>query len=186
MNCMLLQALIMDPDRAWTAQGFGMIRTYLDERKRWRLNIWDGELASDGASRIHDHPWDFTSYVLTGRITNRMFAFDRKGNDHMYKEIVTGEESVDLSEPTACGLRVVSEIDYTHGQSYRQTMEEVHETIALDGTVTLNGRSPPKAEHSARVFWPANGRNWMGARPRPITHDEAMPTIVKALARLHP
>src|SRR5258708_2352757 len=59
--------------REWSVQGFGMLRTYLDEQHTYRLNIWTDELASPGVSLIHDHPWHFHSWILAGKLTNEIF-----------------------------------------------------------------------------------------------------------------
>ena len=56
--------------REWTVQGFGMLRTYLDPDKRFRLNVWHSKLAIPNVSIVHDHPWHFTSWVMGGNFTN--------------------------------------------------------------------------------------------------------------------
>lgn len=60
----------------WTLQGLGMLRLYLPGG--CRLHVWDMEHARNvGASAIHTHPWDFTSWVIAGKIKNwRMIEVD--------------------------------------------------------------------------------------------------------------
>jgi hypothetical protein len=60
----------------WTVQGFGMMRTYLDEAKRYRLNIWDPDLRVAGCSIIHNHPWHLTSLICSGTMMNVRYLED--------------------------------------------------------------------------------------------------------------
>lgn len=173
------------PRANWTVQGFGMVRTYLDGDQRWRLNIWDERLATMGANRIHDHPWDFVSTILCGCIVNRRFVFRETAaeSSHQYKEIVTGPDGYDASEPKHCLLMPTREEIYRAGYSYKQRRDEVHETIAEPGTVTINDRSPPSPGYKARVFWPS-GYSWTAARPRPATSAEVAAAIEAAMVFL--
>ena len=169
-----LRAILLRPHGfVWTTMGFGMIRTYLDGDKRWRLNVWDDRLQVPGVSTIHDHPWDFTSYIIAGALLNIVyFTNDAEGDwTHEYHRIKTGEGGAPVEAPLPALLRFSGSQLYRPGDKYYQPKEWVHETRYDRGTVTLNDRSPPTAEYTARVFWPA-GTGWANAMPRPAAADE--------------
>lgn len=166
----------------WTMQGFGMIRTYLDVNQRWRLNIWNPDLAVPGVSTIHDHPWHFTSYILSGQITNIRYLKEATGFSHQYIRIRTGEDGGLTEAGGACMLRCLPDWNYRPGESYRQVADAIHETRYSPGTVTLNDRSKAvNKDYSARVFWP-KGEDWVDAKPRRATWAEIDSTIKLALS----
>lgn len=165
---------------AWTTQGFGMIRTYLDDQKEYRLNVWDDRLSVPRVSVIHDHPWDFTSMVLCGRITNTRYERNvAKPANFSFQNIVTGEGGGPTGVVEDCHLEACPSELISPGGTYRQDREEIHHTGALRGTVTLNRRSPPTVNHTARVFWPL-GEQWVDAMPRHATPDEVMEAVIAA------
>lgn len=182
LQAMLAGLLIRSHQYAWTVQGFGMIRTYLDPDKRWRLNIWDDRLGTPDVSTIHDHPWSFTSHVLVGTLLNCRYSLMNGPSTHHFQEIVTGEEGGPRGGIQDCCLCVHPGEDYLTGEWYEQKLNEVHETRCVRGTVTLNDRTKPTLAHTARVFWPV-GSEWVDAKPRPATRDE-VEAAVEAAARL--
>jgi hypothetical protein len=181
----LLRTILRNREQfEWTVQGFGMIRTYLDRDQRWRLNIWDNRLTTSNVSRIHDHPWSFTSFIQCGLIENRRYSFmqtyDLHLATHCYKEIVTGPDGEDKSNVRHCEIVPKRLEFYMAGDTYSQKLDEVHETVAHTGTVTLNDRTTPTEHYTARVFWPL-GTEWVGARPRPAEGIEVARACAAAL-----
>lgn len=170
---------------SWTVQGFGMIRTYLDNAKRWRLNIWDDRLMVPNVSLIHDHPWDFDSLIISGELHNRRYDARFGGigyrPTHNYCNILTGEGGgmVDQISKDALLVQRQPEVYYC-GESYNQQRDEIHETYATRGTVTLNDRTPATKAHTARVFWPL-GQKWVDAEPREATSFEILSATAVAL-----
>lgn len=174
----------------WTWQGFGMVRIYLDQAKRYRLNIWDERSKVPRVSLIHDHPWSFTSTVYAGQIKNRRYVCEELRdssrmpvtNTHWMKRIVTGEEGHDATTTRIpVILREIGREIYTPGASYSQQRDEVHETAAQIGTVTLNARSAPTQDYTARVFWHRNEPQWIDAKPRPAAEFEIKRAVASAL-----
>jgi hypothetical protein len=168
----------------WSVQGFGMMRTYFGADKTFRLNIWDSSLAVPGVSLIHDHPWDFTSWVMAGMFQNVRYDEHPHGNYQQYDWIVikTGEGGGPDGNSGRCGLAPRLAEFYSAGDTYKQVAEEIHASYYVDGTVTLNERiRRPDGEH-ARVFWPA-GQSWVDAEPRMATEQEVRGTIARALAQ---
>lgn len=90
----------------WTTMGFGMIRTYLDVDKQWRLNVWDDRLQVPGVSTIHDHPWSFTSFICAGCLNNRRYTVADYAAEvtHLYHRIKTGEGGGPVEEPLRAHL----------------------------------------------------------------------------------
>lgn len=161
-------------EREWSYQGFGMLRCYLDSDKRWRLNYWIPSIAVSNVSVIHDHPWSFTSHILRGQITNIRYEIVRLtpgSRRFAYHEIVTGEGGGPKENPKECQLIEIGRKVYVPGTHYSQLLDEIHETSALEGTITLNDRSRPTQTHTARVFWPY-GTSWVDAEPRVATAEE--------------
>lgn len=168
----------------WTVQGFGFIRTYLDADKRWRLNVWHNDLRVPNVSAIHDHPWDFVSYIIAGRMMNtKYFQEPGKLPTHNFFEIITGEGGGPSGETYSCTLSDAEHQVYVPGNIYSQIRTEIHETRFTDGTVTLNDRSPPTPDHKARVFWPV-GEKWVDAIPRDATKEEIELAVGEAKAQV--
>lgn len=167
--------ILKNPHEAvWTAQGFGMLRTYLGDDKVWRLNVWHSALAVENVSTIHDHPWDFTSWIVAGKLRNTRFL---SGNvfDYPYRgmKIKTGEGGGPVGKEGARRMGACPAEDYQAGDTYSQLWDEIHKTSCSDGAVTLNKRGRVGDGEHAHVFWDGiNGRKWVDAEPRPATPED--------------
>ena len=178
----------------WTVQGFGMMRCYFEDYKRFRLNIWDAALAVPGVSTIHDHPWHFTSWVVNGWFHNIRFAalkegygllddremFERGWRRYTYTTIKTGEGGGKRGKIDMMWLQAQRVENYGSGSEYRQAADEVHMSTYNNGTVTLNDRTRIGDGAHAKVFWP-NGEKWVDAKPREDTGIEISRTCNLAL-----
>jgi hypothetical protein len=157
----------------WTVQGFGMMRMYFDENKQHRLNVWHSGLSVPNVSIIHDHPWRFQSWVISGRVVNRRYGFrfdaDFRGIKHKFMVIEPGEQGGPRTEPQDAWLIPRGPEMYAVGNTYSQLANEVHSSHPLDGTVTINDRRD-RGPDIARVFW-LHG-DWVDAKPRPATQEE--------------
>lgn len=176
-------AILSKPlDHEWRAHGIGFMKTYLDPDKSWRLNIYHRMLVNPGISIMHDHPWPLESNIMSGVLYNR--RFDREPNGHgdgeqFHQGIINCAEFNGLeAEPDLVTLYPGPPETYRAGASYSQQPEEIHETVALDGTATVMFRGPV-TDGLARVFWPA-GTDW-GDASRPITTDEILAVANRAL-----
>lgn len=168
----------------WSVQGFGMLRTYLDPDKRWRLSIWHSALAVPNVSIIHDHPWDFLSLVLAGEFYNTRYTEDvlNSAATHMVQRIRTGEGGGPDGPATSVALVAGPKEVYGPGALYCQWAEEVHASGYVDGTVTLNDRTRRPDPDHALVFWPF-GQEWVDAEPRPATTKEIIIATTAARKR---
>src|SRR5882672_1685770 len=70
-SAMVKQILDNCGDYEWSIQGFGMLRTNISEYLR--LHIWDSRCRVDDVSDIHTHPWNFSSTVIAGWLTNNVY-----------------------------------------------------------------------------------------------------------------
>lgn len=185
----LVKTVLLQPGENWTVQGFGMMRAYLPwgpNPKRFRLNVWNSDLAVPGVSVIHDHPWAFTSWIINGEFSNIRFVEDSYcGEDYDFMQIACGIEG-DNSDAarqhnrSRSRLRMRAPEHYTTGDIYHQDADEIHLSGYGQGTVTLNDRIGD-TEH-ARVFWPA-GQEWVDAKPRKATYQEVSRTLSLATAK---
>lgn len=171
----LLQNRMALPAQDWTVQGFGFMR--LRVAPSVRLHIWDGRLREAGVSDIHDHTqWAFTSQIVSGQIVNVRYQLVEPTCDHAQPHHMAtltcgiGGGLSNHQPPQLVHLLPGKPELYLPGMSYRQEPDEVHRTMASDGTVTLIQQQRRNVD-TARVFWPFGG-SWGDAIPRQATKGE--------------
>lgn len=158
----------------WTLQGFGMLRAYMRVVGRdVRLNVWDSRFAVPKVSTIHTHPWNFTSFVVAGKMYDTVY---KEHADYCYpyymrQDIKCGEGGGLLETPTRKRLYKMELLTVGTGCSYGHIATDIHESDAEIGTVTLNFRERVGDGEVASVYWPI-GEHWVSAEPRPATHQE--------------
>lgn len=179
----------------WSIQGFGQLRTYIS--KELRLHVWNSKFAVPGVTMIHDHPWDFESVVVFGRIVNSRYSVRPCAHSpddverllirqpFIKAKIVCGPKGGnDPAGLKASGERVwLTPLDpetYDVGSSYCQEASEVHHTSFDDGTVTLVHRKFMPDEKHAHVFFRAD-EEWVSAEPRDADLDEVSAIVDRAL-----
>ena len=170
-------------DHQWTLQGFGMLRTYLDDEHVERLNIWDPDTAVDEVSTIHDHPWDFDSTIVRGELHNQRFVItdehDVYGAAYQASRLVPGPGGgLIAGTTTTVTLGRLAIECYRPGETYHMDAPELHESLPSRGCVTVNRRTFLERDE-ATVCWPADGA-WVSAEPRPATRDEVTRFITYA------
>ena len=106
----------------WSIQGLGMYRRYLDPKKDFQINIWDPMDAYEGASMVHTHPWNFTSYVLGGCIIDEHYHFTESlyvaGQHWKQQKIECGEGGGPIEDPVPVKLEKIESKVYTASQDY--------------------------------------------------------------------
>lgn len=166
----------------WTTQGLGMIRTYLDPEKVWRLNVWHSMFRIPEASTIHDHPWHLDSWVLAGRFFNQRMRIANNvetGVAMDYFTIRTGinhDPAKDRGPVKTCNLVAGLVEEYEPGDYYHQDAEEIHETTFVDGAVTINRRNRIGTGEHAKVFWP-HRQEWVDAKPAVATIEQVLTAL---------
>lgn len=168
-------ALNNDHPFEWSLQGFGMLRCYLDPEKQFRLHIWDPARAAYEVSTLHNHPWDFTSVIISGEVADRTYLVREVDlatrNTHWRQRIQCGEGGGLCGGRQGVQVRPLQTNLYRNGATYGHVAETVHESIPSAGAVTLIRRHfHPDTEH-ADVLWPVD-KVWVSAEPHPATKDE--------------
>lgn len=179
----LVKAILQAHDKfTWSVQGLGMLRMYLNRTAR--LHIWDTALKVPGVSELHTHPWDFSSMVLAGSLTNTIYR-DVSGEPTHYKQSIRCGEGGALEGSAAqVSLRVESERKYGIGGIYSEQSELIHKTTpGLRGTVTLVHRRFKSDTEHAHVYWPVeDGENgWVSAEPSIVASEVVAVSVAEAL-----
>jgi hypothetical protein len=165
----------------WTVQGFGFIRTKI--ANVGRIHIWDSRLATSLVSTAHTHPWDLDSTIISGELINCRFGESNQyGIPYIKQSIATGEGGGLIDEPESVYLSYEPLEILLPYSEYHQDANEIHRTIAQDGTVTLLTRKQGPPLEKAIVYWPF-GTTWVSAEPRPAQQWEVDQTIDYALRR---
>ena len=156
----------------WSVQGFGMFRLYLGG-KATRLHVWDSRFRAISVSDIHDHPWDFESQIVAGRLVNKRLVETNAEPNFTYSTIQCGAMACTMTPSKYVSLRWETPETYGEGATYKQHHSEIHVSEPLDGTVSIIRRTFGEDTEHARVFWPV-GTSWVDAKPRPATVVEVL------------
>ncbi len=172
----------------WTQQGFGFLRTKIENVGR--IHIWDSSLRTRYVSDIHTHPWPLISTIISGELINQRYVKDILDESHINYEfpkyhmqsIATGEGGGLIDEKKDTSLYFQTTQILGPGEQYQQTPDEIHRTIAQDGTVTLIERPQGPPLEEATVFWPI-GTSWVSAEPVEAKPYDVERVINYAMAR---
>jgi hypothetical protein len=187
-----IKDVLLNPhDREWTIQGFGFGRCYFGAGDRWRLNIWHDKFAMPNVSIIHDHPWDFRSWIISGEFTNQIYRMGTNVYDgyvqsarpptHHCQYLRTGIGGGLIGDCYDVFLHAEQPEYMKTAMTYKQGRKQIHASFPANGAVTLNDRRNRVGE-DARVFWPL-GTHWVSAHPRVASKDEVNMLATYALAR---
>lgn len=167
----------------WSVQGFGMFRLYLGG-KATRLHVWDNRFRTINVSDVHDHPWNFKSQVVAGRLVNQRYSIDSGffTPNYLVTTIQCGAMACTMTEPKPVSLVDEAAEVYGEGATYAQHKSEIHCSQPTNGTVTVIERTFGQDTEHARVFWPA-GEQWVDAKPRAATVDEVLAMSRQSLER---
>jgi hypothetical protein len=62
-------------DFPWRMQDIGLMSLRLDDRREYRLHVWDPSYCV-GEPPVHDHPYDLTSTIIAGEMANARYEVD--------------------------------------------------------------------------------------------------------------
>lgn len=179
----LIQKILERPHSFdWSMQGLGMLRLYLSPETR--LHIWSSAHAEFGVSTAHNHPWHFHSTVIAGELRNRRYH-EGQGPGYLpfkYHTIQCGPGGGPIESPKPIYLTPGQLEVYKEGESYGQMCDEIHDSLPLDGTVTVITRVFTENAEHARVFWPAD-QEWTSAEPGPASYQQVQEITQLALER---
>lgn len=120
-------------DFPWRMQDIGLMALRLDDRREFRLHVWDPS-SSVGDPPIHDHPYDFTSRIIVGELTNTRYVEDAAGDEHLRFRYSPPDEEQRRSETVRLCAAAES---LCEGDEYGQLAHELHASGQQPGTVTL-------------------------------------------------
>lgn len=165
-------------DYPWTLQDIGVLGLRLDDRRKHRLQVWDPTYCV-GDPPIHDHPFDFTSTVVVGEMTNTVYERDPVGVEYrrlLYRPS-QGHDHQEVDRVTLTG-RATAIIE---GCTYSQTANELHTSHQLPGTVNIITYSFQDIT-DLTVCLP-DGAMFISGGSRPATSEEIKEITAKALER---
>jgi hypothetical protein len=159
----------------WRMQEIGLMGLRLDDRRECRLHIWDPSYYA-GEPPVHDHPYDFTSTIIAGELTNVRYAQDPGGEEYVRIRYSPGAEAQRRSE--AVRLSPTS-ATFAEGQQYGQLAHELHASWQRPGTVTAI-RCSWVAAPELTVCLPDEA-SWTSGQGRAATPQEIKAFSAKAL-----
>ena len=164
-------------DYPWRMQDIGLLGLRLDDRREFRLHVW-GSAPDPGEPPVHDHPFDFTSTVIAGEMTNTRYEEDPSGVEYYRTRYTPPNEdarTVDtvrlFGTPTTLGP----------GESYAQPAHELHDSRQVPGTVTII-RWSFTGVRELTVCHRDEG-TWVSGRARPAAAEEVERITATALER---
>lgn len=163
-------------DYPWRMQDIGLLGLRLDDHREYRLHVWDPTrtgLEDDPA--IHDHPYDFTSWIVAGEMANVRYDEDPGGapfTRFRYELDDEGSRTIDTVRLTGTATT------FAAGSSYRQEAHELHESRQLPGTVSIIRCT---FRDVTRLSVCRRSSEWISGQSRPATRDEIKSIIAKAL-----
>jgi len=124
-------------DYPWVMQEIGLLGLRLDDQREYRLHVWDPS-SSVGEPPIHDHPFDFTSTVIAGEMTNTRYKEDPLGVEYRRVRYTPPNEDDRRSDTVPLSGTATT---LTAGGQYHQLAHELHDSRQPPGTVTIIQRT---------------------------------------------
>ncbi len=183
MELALTQALVRTilehaEDHPWRMQDIGLLGLRLDDRREHRLHVWGPTFAA-GDPLVHDHPYDFTSVVVAGEMTNTRYVEDPSGVEHTRVRYSTvDDESRTTDSVTLSGTATV----HRAGDEYSQRADELHDSRQVPGTVTIIRMA--FVEVPVLSVCTKGDHPWVSSVARPATADEIKSITGAALDQL--
>jgi hypothetical protein len=131
-KALVLTLLRHAEDFPWRMQDIGLMGLRLDDRREYRLHVWDSSRYV-GEPPVHDHPYDFASTVIVGELTNVRYVEDPAGGEYVRFRYSPGAEDERQSDTVKLSATPTT---FTEGGQYAQTADQLHASLQLPGTVT--------------------------------------------------
>ena len=165
-------------DLPWRMQDIGLMGLRLDDRREYRLHVWN-PAPSAGDPPIHDHPYDFTSTIIVGELTNTLYVENAAGDEHTRLRYSPPDEQHRRSDKVR--LSRTAEL-LRESAGYRQLAHELHASWPQPGTVTLI-RCTWGAPARELTVCLRDGAPWRSGQARNATREEIKSFTAKALER---
>src|SRR3954467_5589547 len=111
-------------DHPWRMVDIGLLGLRLDGRRRYRLHVW-GPGYRVGDPPVHDHPYDFTSTVVVGELTNTRYVEDPEGVEYQRMRCSPADEDARITDSVR--LSGAAEV-WRPGDEYSQDAHELHDS----------------------------------------------------------
>lgn len=174
-KALVLTILQHAEDFPWRMQDIGLMSLRLDDRRRYRLHVWD-PCHNDGDPPIHDHPYDFTSTIIVGELTNTRYEEFPSGDEYCRFRYSPPAEDQRRSDTVRLSATATT---FTEGGQYRQLAPELHASGQLPGTVTAIECSWVEAPELTVCL--RDEDSWRSGQARDATRDEIKVLAAKAL-----
>ena len=156
-------------------QDIGLMSLRLDDRREYRLHVWDRAPAW-GKPPVHDHPYDFTSTIIAGEMANARYEVDPAGDEYVRFRFPPGAKGERRSDPVTLSSAATV---FAEGDQYRQLAHELHAGWPQPGTVTaIRCRSVVRPELTVCVQDEASR---CSGRGRDATRQDIQAFTAKAL-----
>jgi hypothetical protein len=164
-------------DYPWSMQDIGLLGLRLDDHREYRLHVWDPGYSVEAVPPIHDHPFDFTSTVIAGEMTNTRYQEDPAGVAYSRVRYRPDDEEARTTDTVRLSAEATT---FTEGESYAQLAHQLRDSTQLPGTVTVIRRAFKEVPRLT-VCRPS-GAPWVSGHSRPATPDEVKRVTAAALA----
>jgi hypothetical protein len=161
-------------DYPWVIQEIGLLGLRLDDQREYRLHVWDPS-SSVGEPPIHDHPFDFTSTVIAGEMTNTRYEEDPLGVEYHRVRYTPPNEDDRRSDTVRLSGAATT---FTAGRQYHQLAPELHDSRQVPGTVTIIRRTFTR-DRSEMTVCNRQEVAWVSGQSRP-----AAPADVKRITAI--
>lgn len=131
---LLSQCVALNLDFQWHPLGFIVCTFLRQESIKVRLHLWPAVGAKQQSSDclIHDHVFEFTSWVLKGTIENVEYTVDQEGDQYSIYEASSPDNTSVLTKTSRkIDLRVERRKKYHAGTNYTIRAGQLHETILV-------------------------------------------------------
>jgi hypothetical protein len=174
-KALVLTLLQHAEDFPWRMQDIGLMGLRLDDRREYRLHVWDPSHYAEEPP-IHDHPYDFTSTIIAGELTNTRYEEDPTGDEYMRFLYPPGSEAERHSDTVRLSSTATA---FTEGNHYLQLAHELHGSSQKPGTVTAIRCS--WVDVPTLTVCIRDEASWRSGQGRDATRDEIKSFTAKAL-----
>ena len=163
-------------DYPWRLQGVGLLALRLDDRREHRLHVWDPD-GGDGDPPIHDHPYDFTSTVIVGELTNTRYVEDPTGDEYCRERYSPENEERPANRHGAPGRH----LDHASAPAIATTSSPTSCTAAARSRAPSPSSAAPGVDRPELTVCRRPGAPWVSGQARPATPDEVTRITTAAL-----
>ena len=151
-------------DFPWRMQDIGLMGLRLDDVRQYRLHVWNPSLSADDPP-IHDHPYDFTSAIIVGELTDTRYVENAAGDEHIRlryslpNEEQRRSDTVRLSRRLKPSVRATSTVSSPMSSTRAGNSRGRRHSFDAHGVWHVNSRSVCETK-------PPGGRDELGTHTR--------------------